>query len=306
MSTLLVTGLLETASLSRDFERFLQNLTITSTTRSTISARYKAITKRLNIDFWSSSSDTAHSLYVGSYGRDTAIKSFSDLDMIMVLPNSIYHRYNQYQGNGQSALLQAVRNSILKTYSSTAIGGDGQVVVVTFSDGICFEVVPAFRNNDGVSFTYPDANNGGRWRATNPKPEIDAITCSDAVYNGNLRRLARMMRAWKDTWQVPMGGLLIDTLAYSFLDNYKYADKGTVYYDWFSRDFFKYMADQNQDQNYWYAPGSNQFVWRKGLFEYKALRCYNISLEAIQAQNNGYEYTARSKWREIYGTAFPV
>ena len=32
---------------------------------ATISQRYKAITKRLNTDFWETNSDTAHSLYVG-------------------------------------------------------------------------------------------------------------------------------------------------------------------------------------------------------------------------------------------------
>ena len=59
----------------------------------TISTRYKAITRRLNTDFWTTTSDTAHSLYVGSYGRNTAIQGFSDLDMIFQLPNSVYAQY---------------------------------------------------------------------------------------------------------------------------------------------------------------------------------------------------------------------
>ena len=48
----------------------------------TISQRYKGITRRLNLDFRNSTSETANSLYVGSYGRNTAIQGFSDLDMI--------------------------------------------------------------------------------------------------------------------------------------------------------------------------------------------------------------------------------
>lgn len=58
----------------------------------TISARYRAITKRLNTDFWSTTSDTSHSLYVGSYGRNTAIQGFSDLDMVFELPSALYQR----------------------------------------------------------------------------------------------------------------------------------------------------------------------------------------------------------------------
>ena len=47
-------------------------------TRQKISERYKRMTKAINKAFWNSDSDTAHSLYVGSYGRGTAIDT-SDL-----------------------------------------------------------------------------------------------------------------------------------------------------------------------------------------------------------------------------------
>jgi len=116
--------------LSDWFSSFCSNLTVKD--EATISSRYKSITKRLNTDFWNTESDTSHSLYVGSYGRNTAIQGFSDLDMIFQLPYSVYEQYNKYIGNGQSALLQAVKTSIEKTYSTTSIRGDGQVIVVPF------------------------------------------------------------------------------------------------------------------------------------------------------------------------------
>jgi Second Messenger Oligonucleotide or Dinucleotide Synthetase domain len=56
----------------------------------TISTRYKAITRRLNTDFRTTTSETSHSLYVGSYGRNTAIKGISDLDMVYELPAALY------------------------------------------------------------------------------------------------------------------------------------------------------------------------------------------------------------------------
>ena len=93
-----------------------------------IPLRYKAITKRLNTDFWETDSDTSHSLYVGSYGRNTAIPGTSDVDMIFQLPSSVYKQYDDYTGNGQSALLQAVRTSVKKTYSVTNIGWSGYCV----------------------------------------------------------------------------------------------------------------------------------------------------------------------------------
>ena len=272
----------------------------------TISTRYRAITRRLNTDFWSTFSDSSHSLYVGSYGRNTAIKGFSDLDMIFELPPALYHKYDAYTSNGQSALLQAVRSSMQKTYSTSNIGGDGQIVAVTFQDGITFEIVPAFNNQAG-SYTYPDSNNGGAWRTTNPKPEIKAIKNRNILCNKNLIPLCKMMRAWKKKWEVPIGGLLIDTLAYQFIGNYEYRDKSFLYYDFMCRDFFKWMADQDSEQVYWRSPGSGQYVYGKGLFQYKAKRCFNISLDAIayETYTPKKEWSAKKEWRRIFGTAFP-
>ena len=176
------------------FKIFCSNILISSADISTISYRYKRITKRLNIDFWSSDSDTLHSLYVGSYGRDTDI-NVSDIDMLFQLPYELYKQYDSYDGNGQSALLQAVRESISNTYSVTNIGADGQVIVIPFDDGVIFELVPAFLNKDN-SYTFPNSNNGGSWETTNPKPEINEIKNANQKWNYNLKRLCRMARAW--------------------------------------------------------------------------------------------------------------
>ena len=286
------------------FSTFCSNIQVQD--GGTISSRYKAITRRLNTDFWSTTSDISHSLYVGSYGRKTAIQGFSDLDMVFELPSDLYYQYDKYSGNGQSALLQAVRNSMRKTYPTSSLGADGQVVIVSFQDGITFEVVPVFVNNAG-SYTYPDSNNGGSWRTTNPKPEIQAIRTRNSNCNGNLIPLCRMTRSWKNKCAVPIGGLLVDTLAYQFIDGWEYKDKSYFYYDYMCRDFFRFMADQNKDQEYWKAPGSGQYVYGKGLFQWKATRAYNISCEAIEyeAAKPKKEWSAKQKWRELFGTAYP-
>jgi hypothetical protein len=114
-----------------------------------------------------------------------------------------------------------------------------------------------------------------------------------------------MIRAWKDNRSVPMGGLLIDTLAHRFICNWAYRDKGKSFYDWMCRDFFAFLANEDPNKAYWLALGSNQFIHRKGSFEYKAKLAYNKSLEAIESQNNKYWYTAKSKWRELFGSVFP-
>lgn len=285
------------------FSTFQYNLAITN--EGDISSRYKRITKRLNLDFRTTESETANSLYVGSYGRDTAIGKISDLDMAYQLPVALYDQYKAHVGNGQSALLQAVRTSIRNTYDTTHLAADGQVLAINFSDGVKFEILPCFPHQDGSSFIYPDSNGGGSWKVSNPRAEIAAIKKRNDETNGNLKRLCRMMRAWKDRSDVPMGGLLIDTLAYGFINTWEHRDKSFLYHDYMARDFFKHMADGDRDTQSWRAPGSLRNVTRKGLFEYKARVAENLAKEAIAYEVNGHHPSAKAKWREIFGTTFP-
>ena len=94
--------------------------------RDLISQRYKRITKAVNLEFWEIENETEHSRYVGSYGRGTAINT-SDIDILVELPRDVYEQHDAHKGNGQSRLLQAVRNAILQTYSRSNVHADGQV-----------------------------------------------------------------------------------------------------------------------------------------------------------------------------------
>ena len=290
---------------AEDFSKFRDNYQITTKLISSISNRYKRITKQLNTDFWNTNSDTAHSLYIGSYGRDTAAKGISDLDIGFILPNATYHQYNAHQGNGQSALLQAVKSSMAKTYPTSVISGDGQVVAVNFTDGITFEVLPAFENNDAESWTYPNANSGGSWKVCNPRAEMKAVAKRSDETNRNLKYLARMMRVWAEHCSVPISGILIDTLAYQFIENYEHRDKSFLYHDFMARDYFNFLSNQDQNQTIWRAPGSGSHVHRKGVFEHKARSAYLRSVEAINYNDDKHEWSRRQKWREVFGPLYP-
>ena len=105
-------------SVSKDFNAFCSNLKLSNTTISNIRTRYHAITKRIDQDFWNSNSKTT---------------------------------YDNYSGNGQSALLQVVKNSLRTTYRNSNLSADGQVIDIFFSDEIKFEVVLAFLMKAGHS-----------------------------------------------------------------------------------------------------------------------------------------------------------
>lgn len=293
-------------SVAENFRAFRASYLIPAATVESISSRYKRITRQLNTDFWATASETAHSLYVGSYGRDTAAKGVSDLDVAFTLPNEVYHKYNAYASNGQSALLQEVRASIGRTYPTTYVGGDGQVVAVNFTDGIRFEILPVFLNKDGKSFTFADSNNGGSWKVCDPRAEMSAFhTRNTVTANGNLKAIARMARIWRDRHNVPLSGMLIDTLAYQFILTWAHSDKSYLYHDYLVRDFLLYLANLDTTQLYWRAPGSGSFVWKTGNFQAKARAAYDIALSAIHHEAEHRPATARNKWREIFGPTYP-
>lgn len=200
--------------------------------RSTISTRYKRITKAINAEFWNSTSETDHSLYVGSYGRGTAIDT-SDVDILIELPKSEYERYDAHGGNGQSRLLQAVKNAILTTYSRSSVHADGQIVKIDFSDGIKFEILPAFKQLDwwgnwNGKYYYPDSNMGGNWLTTNPKAEQDAMKEKNRESNGLLFDTCRHMREIRDThfssYHLP--GIVIDSYAYHHIADWHWLSDG--------------------------------------------------------------------------------
>lgn len=283
-------------SIADMFSQFVANLAISNL--ETISLRYGELTAALNKEFRDTESKTANTLQVGSFGRKTGINGISDLDMLYIMPKS---KWETYKDNKQLKLLQDVKKAILSRYPTTDVRVDRLVVTVTYTN-FHIEVQPVFEQDDG-SYKYPDTKDGGAWKITKPREEMAAFAKLDQEKNSNLRRLCRMARAWRNKHGVVMGGLLIDTLAYNFLNSTsEYDDKSFLYYDWMSRDFFKYLSELPKQDRY-SAPGSNQHVKVKKAFQSKAKKAYELCLDAIAAENND---NVNDKWKKVYGRAFPA
>jgi len=282
-------------TISEMFKDFLSNLQVDNA--STISLRYGEITSSLNKKFRDTESKTANTLQVGSYGRWTGIKGISDLDMLYIMPSTKWDDYK----NDQSKLLKDTKDAIKARYPNTEVKVDRLVVQVIYTN-FMVEVQPVFEQDDR-SFKYPDTYNGGSWKITKPREEIDAMKDFVDQKNKNLRKLCKMARAWKNKHGVGMGGLLIDTLAHNFFNSTTdYDDKSYTYYDWMCRDFFKYLADE-PDKDYYLALGSRQQVKVKEKFQSAAQDAYELCLDAIKA---GEQDSANKKWKKVFGRNFPA
>lgn len=233
-------------------------------TRSVISRRYHTVTAAINREFWNISSDVQNSIYVGSYGRNTAIDT-SDIDILVSLPEQSYNQYAYARGNGQSRLLQAVRQAILTTYRTSDVRADGQVVKIAFSDGIHFEILPAFENWDGT-YRYPDTNMGGNWRSTNPKAEQEAIAQKNRSSNGLLNDTCRHLRNVRDYCygSYHLSGIVIDSFVYNAIGGWRWTPPGESS-SAAAGDYESALLNYFNQHATWgkmtlFAPGSNQLV----------------------------------------------
>lgn len=287
-------------SLENDFETFVGNLKPTNI--SEMETTVGEIAKKLNKNYYDLDGDnTTHMYIVGSIGRETAIKGVSDLDILFDLPSNKYKQYDEYESNGQSALLQEVKNVLKQRYPNSDISGDGQVVVLKFSK-YTVELVPGFKQSDD-RFKYPDTNNGGSWKYTDPLPEIAESKSTAEDTDNNFKYIANMLRAWKNKQGFKFGGLLIDTITYKFLNektDYRNINFGS-YLD-MTKSLFEYIKDLNKNQTYWYALGSNQQVYNcdNGKFITKAEKAYKIIKDLTE---NSLDIN--KKLRQIFGAQFP-
>lgn len=260
------------------------------------------IAKKLNKNYYDLSNEKEEHMYiVGSVGRKTAISGNSDLDIIFDLPISVYNKYDAYEGNGQSALLQDVKKVLQERYPNTDIRGDGQVVVISFNK-YTVELVPGFKQEDD-RFKYPDTHDGGKWKYTNPLSEQSACAECESESEGKYYDFCHIIRSWKNHIGFKMGGLLIDTLIYDFFEDN----------DWFVGDseknyleiliaLFEYLKNQDKDRSYWYAMGSNQQVYNSdnGKFVSKAKKAYNKTKSLTIESEDANEIL-----RELLGNSFP-
>lgn len=284
------------------FGQFLDNLKLTEDQRRDGITKHSGVRTCLNQHYYNSSSGTANSMLVGSWGKDTQIRPPRDIDVMFVLPTSVYHRYEQRPGNKQSQLLQEVKSVLSARYSMTKMRGDGQVVIVPFTS-YAVEVLPAFELTSG-QYWICDTNNGGRYKNTDPNAEIENVRSSNSQTSGDTRSLIRMMKCWQDYCSVPVKSFWLELLAVNFLGTWGYRGKGTTYYDWMVRDFLQYLVGRAWGTVT--VPGTYETISLGSDWKSRAESAHSRAVKACEYESKNDSYSAGAEWQKIFGTQIPV
>lgn len=285
------------------FKDFETSLRTSDEHVQSINKRVRRITEAINTSYWDNESDNQHSMLVGSYGRGTAI-DISDVDLLVELPISQKERFSDYLSNGQSALLKVIKSNLQQKYPISNIKADGQIVSIKFTDGIGFEILPAFACYTADGFEYPDTNNGGHWKNTNPELDKKNLKLRNNEFNGSLKSFARMLRAWKDNNNVSLSGIAIDALVYNFFSTWKNDQTSYIYFDWLSRDFFEWLHHFIDSRQKLISLDTFSEIELDLEVGSKSKTAWKRSLKAIENQME--KSAAEEEWTKIYGPLFPV
>lgn len=288
---------------TKRFSHFDSDLQPTSPQAEDAQAKQLSVRKCLQGAYYGQETDSPPGFVVGSWGKRTPVRPSADIDLLFPIPTSEWNRINSYVGNSQSILLQEVKGILGKRYHSTDLRGDGQVVQVNFNS-ILVEVVPAFSVGDGYEYAMPDTHDGGRWKSIWPTFERVTIDVADAGANGNVVRMARIIKHWKRYKRVPIKSYLVELLISDFFDKYYHKMQSFYFYDWFIRDFFGFMLSRMNTMIY--SPGSGEYINLGSAWVDYARWALNKAVEACDLEFKDYPTLAGNEWREIFGPRIPV
>ena len=283
------------------FEQFHRNLALTPLQQVNGLTKRNGVVSCLNRAYYGTHSDTANSFFVGSWGKDTAIRPPRDVDVYFLLPVAVYHRFQSHIWNRQSTLLQEVKNRLAITYHNTDMRGDGQVVVVNFGS-YSVEVVPAFVLQNG-RYWICNTHDGGFYKETDPWAEVNYIETVDKANNHNLRPLIRMLKAWQAYCSVPIKSFQLELLAAAFLAQSPWRLKDFFWFDWIARDFFAYLY--HGANSFVLVPGTLESIFLGNEWRSRAATAYYRAEKACEHETINLVAAAGEEWQQIFGQQIP-
>lgn len=287
-------------SVSSRFDALLNNISLTDVQKTAGTERRASVIKALNSHYWGSTSETANSKFVGSWGKYTRIRPPRDVDVLFELPKSVYDKYQNRSGNKQSQLLQEVKGILSAKFPNTDVRGDGPVVKVPFTS-YNVEVVPAFLLTTGQYYVCM-TNDGGQYKKADYDAEIKVVKDSNDLTKGNTRNLIRMMKCWQGYCGVPLKSFWIELIAVEFLAGWEHRAKSSTYYDWMVRDFLKHLEAKAYGNVY--APGTYEQMYLGSAWLTKATTARQRAEKACNNETD-YPITAGEEWQKIFGADIP-
>ena len=284
------------------FEKFHSDLNPTNDQVDDALGKAKRVGQALQRAYGGEATETPPIFAVGSWGKGTQVRPSADIDIMVHFDRRILERFQAYAFNGQSALLQEIKEKLETAYPQTRKRGDGQVVQIDFNS-ILVELVPVFPIGNG-QFIMPDTNDGGSWKTIDPRAQIKLIDDADRNYNGNVRPLCKIIKRWKHECSVDLESFIIELLVTDFFQGYAFGNYDYFYYDWFVRDCLKFFKSRVNGSAK--IPGTGEIMQLGDKWASKIDAAIVIAERACDYERHDLDVLAGMEWQKIFGPRIPI
>lgn len=281
--------------MEQEFSKFCENIKLSSQQREDAKTKYKGVCKKLHDAYYAKDYDGSTKYLFGSYKTKTNVRPLTedqDVDVLFKISQETFDKFDEYESNGQSALLQEVRNILKEKYTTTdKINGWGKVVLVQFTEGCHnIEVLPALEQENGT-FLIPNSENDGSWDTFDPRKQYEEFKTSNGTTKKLTAELGRMLKTWvKNT---------------PSLKN-KYKSYQLV------NDIIAFLETEFEDG----ASSEDYPELVKNFFDWLKRNCaesiksyvetaYNRAVKAIEFMDASKPKEASEEWIKIFGSEFP-
>jgi hypothetical protein len=287
-------------TVTQAFTTFKQNLEITALQASTVSTRQQNVRDALQ------GITILDSFLTGSYSRSTMIAPLAqaDVDIFFVLDVRYYHHYNGQNGR-QAGLLDWVKRTLLRTYTSTPdISRNGQAVTIRFTD-FSVDVVPGFHRQGG-GYLIPNSIQQS-WLSTDPKAHVSIMANANQTHGGNLVPLVKMIKCWNRAHSKFFRSFHLEVLALQILNNVTISDFPSGVRFFF--DKARTLVTQKNPDPAGYGDDVGSYIntqekVQEAVAKFQLAYDRAIKAEAFASQGNVRQ--AIDTWRVNFGDYFPA
>ncbi|MCK4663582.1 MAG: nucleotidyltransferase [Bacteroidales bacterium] len=281
--------------MKKEFKTFCENIKLTQSQRDDAKTKFDGVCKKLHNHYYDSEYDGATKYLFGSYKTKTNTRPLSDnqdVDVLFKISKETFDKFDEYESNGQSALLQEVKDILKEKYTTTdKISSWGKVVLIVFTEGNHnVEVLPGYEQEDGT-FLIPNTEDGGSWETFDPRTQIDEFRTSNDKTDGLTAELCRMIKTWVKNTS-------------SLKENYKSFKIVENVMAFLESDF-----EEGESYEEYHNVVKNFLDYLNGIcgenIENHVITAYNRTVKAIEYMDNDKPSEASDEWRKIFGSEFP-
>lgn len=182
-------------TIDQGIEEFVRQMTPSDTERDAATKHRWSIQNRLDDRL-----GIREMFETGSLRHGTAVRGHCDADYFISLKGN-------RPADPRSSLTR-VRDCLDNRFSYTKVGVRHPAVVCEFGGGDeVIEVVPAYPDSED-SYWIPDP--AGGWMRSAPKKHLNYVTQANNKHSGQIKHLARLLKAWKYRQNVPISSFYLE------------------------------------------------------------------------------------------------